>query len=313
MEKKDAPAPVIRNYKDTVFRMIYKDAEELLALYNAVNGTCYEDSEEMEITTLDNAVYMNMKNDISCILDMRMNLYEHQSTVNPNIPLRDLFYVARLYEKFTAGKDIYSTKEILLPTPRFIIFYNGREVQPERKVIKLSDSFEREGEVNLELTVVQLNINPGYNEELKRECPSLHEYMCYVEKVRVYKETMPIEKAVGTAVDECIKEGILADFFRKNKAEAIQMSIFEYDEELHNKTLRQEGYEDGHADGKTEGKAESVLYLLETKGTVPDDLRKTILSMTDTEVLKGWLMLAAEAASVEEFQSQYMDINVPTE
>lgn len=229
MEKNDAPTPVIRNYKDTVFRMIYKDAGELLALYNAVNGTCYEDSEELEITTLDNAVYMNMKNDISCILDMRMNLYEHQSTVNPNIPLRDLFYVARLYEKFMAGKDIYSAKKIMLPTPRFIIFYNGREVQP--------------------------------------------------------------------AVDDCIKEGILADFFRKNKAEAIQMSIFEYDEELHNKTLREEGYENGHA----EGKAESVLYLLETKGTVPDDLRKTILSMTDMEKLKGWLILASKAASVEEF------------
>ena len=113
---------VVRNYKDTIFRMIYRDKKELLALYNAVNGTHYDNPDELEITTLENAIYMNMKNDVSCIMDMRMNLYEHQSTVNPNIPLRDLFYVARLYEKLTIGKDIYSSKRIMLPTPKFITF-----------------------------------------------------------------------------------------------------------------------------------------------------------------------------------------------
>lgn len=240
------PDSVIRNYKDTIFRMIYKDAKELLALYNAVNGTCYDNPDELEVTTLDNAVYMNMKNDVSCILDMRMNLYEHQSTVNPNMPLRDLFYVAKLYQKYTAEKDIYSGRRIMLPSPKFITFYNGTDTQPERKVMKLSDSYERkDGEVNLELTVVQLNINPGYNEELKESCPSLYQYMCYVEKVRTYKKDMSIERAVEKAVNECITEGILSEFFKRNKAEAIQMSIFEYDQELHEKTLHEEGYEEG--------------------------------------------------------------------
>ncbi|MBD5545064.1 MAG: hypothetical protein HDR01_12740 [Lachnospiraceae bacterium] len=109
--------------------------------------------------------------------------------------------------------------------------------------MKLSDSYERQEEVNLELTMVQLNINSGYNEELKQDCPTLYQYMQYVEKVRAYKELMPIEKAVRKSVDECIAEGILKDFLIKHKAEAVQMSIFEYDEELHERTLRKEGLE----------------------------------------------------------------------
>ncbi len=247
------PIPVLLNYKDTVFRMIFKDPGELLSLYNAVNDTHYDNPEELEVTTLENAIYMNMKNDVSCILDMRMNLYEHQSSINPNIPLRDLFYTARLYESLIIKKDIYSSRQIMLPTPKFITFYNGVEKQPERRIMKLSDSYERRGEVNLELTVVQLNINAGYNEELKGDCPILYQYMQYVEKVRAYKETMPIEKAVRKSVDECIAEGILKDFLIRNKAEAVQMSIFEYDEELHERTLREEGYEEGLEQGLEQG------------------------------------------------------------
>lgn len=94
----EKPISILQNYKDTVFRLIFKEPGKLLSLYNAVNDTHYDHPEELEITTLENAIYMNIKNDVSCVLDMWMNLYEHQSTVNPNIPLRDLFYIARLYE-----------------------------------------------------------------------------------------------------------------------------------------------------------------------------------------------------------------------
>ena len=307
---------VMRNYKDTLFRMIFRDKKELLTLYNAVNGTHYDNPEDLEITTLENAIYMNMKNDVSCILDMRMNLYEHQSSVNPNIPLRDLFYVARLYEKFTIGKDLYSSKRIMIPTPKFIVFYNGVTQQPERMVMKLSDSFQCVEDVNLELIVTQLNINPGYNDELVKGCPSLYQYMCYVEKVRTYNKTMPIEEAVAVAVDECIKEEILADFLRSNKAEAIQMSIFEYDQELHEKTLLEEGYEVGVADGitrgkiegKIEGKAEDILILLESLGPVPDEISQKIMKVTDEQSLVNLLKLAAKADSIEEYSKYLNDV-----
>ena len=300
--------PIVRNYKDTIFRMIFRGKRELLTLYNAVNGTHYDNPEDLEITTLENAIYMNMKNDVSCILDMRMNLYEHQSSVNPNIPLRDLFYVARLYEKFTIGKDLYSSKRIMIPTPKFIVFYNGVTQQPERMVMKLSDSFQCVEDVNLELIVTQLNINPGYNDELVKGCPSLYQYMCYVEKVRTYNKTMPIEEAVAVAVDECIKEDILADFFRRNKAEAIQMSIFEYDQELHNKTLLEEGYETGKIEGKIEGKAEDILILLESLGPVPDELSQKIMKVTDEQSLVSLLKLAAKVDSIEEYSHRMNEI-----
>lgn len=245
---------VVRNYKDSVFRMLYREKKELLSLYNAVNQTHYEKEEDLEVTTLENAIYMNVKNDVSCVLDLRMNLYEHQSTINPNMPLRDLFYIARLFEKLISGRDIYSSRRIMLPTPRFIVFYNGVDEQPETRIMRLSDSFASQSEeINLELVVTQININPGFHEELKKVCPSLQEYMLYVERVRKYSRLMPLEEAVKKAVRECIKEGILKDFLIKNQAEVVQMSIFEYDEELHNKTLREEGREEGLKTGRAEG------------------------------------------------------------
>ena len=246
--------PVTRNQKDTVFRMLFREKRELLSLYNAVNDTTYDRVEDLEITTLENAVYMSMKNDISCILDMRLQLYEHQSTVSENIPLRDLMYVARQYEKRIIHKDIYRKKKIKLPTPRFIVFYNGVEKQPERKTYRLSDAFEiPEQEPQLELVVLQLNINRGYNAHLMEKCPTLFEYMEYVETIRKYRRQTDLDQAVRQAVEECIRRGILKDFLLRNKAEVISMTIFEYDEELHLKTLYEEGVEDGIRQGIERG------------------------------------------------------------
>ena len=178
---------VNREYKDTVFRMLFKEKARLLELYNAVNDTDYQDPEALEIVTLENAIYMSMKNDVSCLIDMRIQLYEHQSTVNPNLPFRDLMYVCEQYEKYTIKKDLYSRRLVKLSTPRFVVFYNVREEQPERKELYLSTAFEiPEEDPALELRVTQLNINPGYNEELLHKCPALFEYMEYVNCVRTY-------------------------------------------------------------------------------------------------------------------------------
>ena len=246
-EKEEVRLPVPnRNYRDTVFRMLFREKKELLSLFNAIHGTSYHDPKELKVTTLENAVYMAMKNDISCVLGMYLDLYEHQSTVNPNMPLRDLFYVAKLLENCVKDQDLYSEKRITLPSPTFIVFYNGRATQPERRVYRLSDSFAgKEREVNLELVVLQININPGYNTELVESCPTLFQYIQYTNQVRQYSQTLPLAKAVEKSVDYCIREGILSDFLLKNKREVIPMSIFEYDEEKHMRTVRKEGYEDG--------------------------------------------------------------------
>ena len=249
-----ATATANRTYKDTVFRMLFSDKKELLALYNAINDTDYDNPDELTITTLKNAIYMSMKNDISCVIDMRLNLYEHQSTVNPNIPLRDLDYVSRTYSALYRDKDIYSSKLIRLPNPKFIIFYNGEDKQPPIRIFRLSDAFvHEEKNPSLELVVTQININPGYNEDLMEKCKTLKDYMLYVARVRVYQKDMSLEDAVSRAVDECIRDGILADFLKRNKAEVISMSIFEYDEKLHEKTLLEIGREEGMQQGIQQG------------------------------------------------------------
>ena len=260
------PASPVRNYKDTVFRMLFSDKEELLVLYNAVNGTDYSDPDALEITTLESAVYMSMKNDISFVLDTKLSLYEHQSTVNKNMPLRDLMYVAKVFEGLVIHKDLYSRKLIPLPSPRFITFYNGLEKQPERREYRLSDAYEvKETNPSLELIVTQLNINPGYNTELMEKCPTLYQYMIYVEKIRSYEQHMTLAEAVEKAVDECISEDILSEFLLKNKAKVTNMSIFEFDQELHNRTLYEEGHEDGFVKGEESGMLTKLISLISRK------------------------------------------------
>lgn len=161
----------IRNHKDTVFRMLFRDKIQLLELYNAMNHTAYTNSDEIQIVTLDNAIYMNMKNDNAFILHDVLNLYEHQSTFTPNMPLRDLLYIARELEPMIKDISVYASKLVKIPTPKFVVFYNGVDKQPERQILKLSDAYSiSEEEPALELKVLMLNINPGYNEGLKRNC-----------------------------------------------------------------------------------------------------------------------------------------------
>lgn len=237
---------VHRNYKDTVFRMIFREKENLLSLYNALNGTAYEETNDLEITTLENAVYMNYQNDISFVFDFELLLYEHQSTCNPNMPLRDLFYVTRVLQDRVKNANLYSKSLIRIPAPRFVVFYNGTDFQPEQQNLYLSDAFEkRQDEPSLELSVTVYNINLGHNGELLEACCLLKEYAQYVAQVRAYAEKLPLPEAVEKAVDDCIRSGILSAFLTKNRAEAIAVSIFEYDEEKHLKSERKEWHEKG--------------------------------------------------------------------
>lgn len=320
---------VNREYKDSVFRMLYREKGNLLQLYNALNGTGHKDPDELIVTTLENAIYLGMKNDVSFLLDARMTLYEHQSTWNPNIPLRDLFYIARLLEKHVnVGKrSIYSSSLIRIPAPHFVVFYNGQKAAGEDITLKLSDAFEKtEADPALELKVRLININPGSNPGLMARCRTLREYSEFVARIRKYvgKETSTRE-AVEQAVTECIREGILEEFLRMQRAEVVAMSIFEYDHEVEMKkleaelreTLRaeehekaheeglKEGLEEGRREGRTEGigegKAQFLLLVLNLRGTVPEWLKERILEEKDSGLLESWMRIAADAVSVEEF------------
>ena len=252
-----------RMYKSRIFAMLFSDRNELLKLYNAINGTSYDDPDLLQVNTLANAVYMSMQNDVSFIIDMRLNLYEHQSTYSPNLPVRYLLYVADVYSDYTKDMNLYGTKAVKLPTPRFVIFYNGQAEQPDRKELKLSELFSiPDADPSLELKAVMLNINKGHNRKLMETCRTLQDYAEYTFRVREYAAEMPLDLAVEQAITECISEGILADFLRKNRAEAKKVSIYEYDEERHMRQTREEGMEEGYANGFSQGIEQGITQTV---------------------------------------------------
>lgn len=242
-----------RNQKDTVYRMLFREPENALSLYNGLNGTDYKDVSLLEFNTLENAIYMGMKNDLSFLIMEQMNLYEQQATYTPNMPLRDLFYVADLLQVYVKDRTLYSSRQIQVPTPHFIVFYNGMEEKPEHMELKLSDAYEVPTDrPELELTVHVLNINPGMNEELKEKCPILKEYVIYVETIRSYAKTMQLNEAVERAVEECIRNNVLKEFLRRQRAEVVKMSIYEYDEEREMKLIRADEREMGREEERKE-------------------------------------------------------------
>ena len=290
--------------------MLFGEKKELLALYNALNGTDYQEPEELEIHTLENAIYMAVKNDVSFLLGSELNLYEHQASFNPNMPLRDLIYIARQLEKYILKRSLYSSSIAKIPVPRIVVFYNGSSRQPERRFLKLSDAFEKHVEdPELELKVLMLNINPGNNNQLMEKCRTLKEYCEYVNCVREHAGRESIEDAVDHAVAECIQRGILVDFLTRQRAEVRAMSIFEYNEEEERRKFRDAERADARAEGKAEGKAEgraegiveSILVLLEARGEIPKELSGRMMQEKDLEVLHKWLKLAVQSTSVDAF------------
>ncbi len=248
-----------RQYKDTVFRMLFSEKENLLSLYNAVTGNTYQNADDLKIVTLENAIYMGMKNDLAFMLETNIYLYEYQSTLNSNIPLRDLIYIGIEYQQYVDDKSLYSSRVQKIPAPKFMVFYNGTDAVDDRVEIRLSNAYEHlVGEPDLELKVLMLNVNEGHNKELMEQCKTLKEYAIYVARVRKYTSEMNLNDAVARAIDECIKEGILVEFLRKNRSEVKMVSILEYDKEWEEKKLRKAEYEAGKSEGIEIGKSEGI-------------------------------------------------------
>lgn len=243
-----------RLYKARRFVMIFEDKKKLLELYNAVSGKHYEDPELLEINTLENAIYMSMRNDLSFLIDARLSLYEHQSTYSPNLALRFLFYLSDILSGMTADANLYGTKKVQIPAPRFVVFYNGEEEQPDRQILKLSELYAVKEEVpKLEMEILMLNVNQGHNPELMEACHTLWEYAEYTGRVRKYAKDQPIAEAVERAITECIREGVLKEFLEKNRREAKNVSIYEYDQEKHIRQEREEAWEAGREAGEKAG------------------------------------------------------------
>ena len=222
-------------YKDRVFKYLFgnpANREWTLALYNAVNGSNYENPEDIQYNAIEDAVYLGMRNDVSFIIVNELHLWEHQSTYNPNMPMRFLLYAAKLYEKYIAGSDYYPYSSVLQPAPRpkCVCFYNGTGNQPERKILRLSEAFGGDGDI--EVIVTMLNINYGKNKALMAACEPLSEYAWLVEAIRGNQRTMRnLEAAIDAAIDEMPDEFVIKRFLLQNRAEVMGMFLTEYDQE----------------------------------------------------------------------------------
>lgn len=246
---------VNKKYKDRLFRMVFNRKEELLSLYNAVSHSEYTNPDDLEINTLDDVIYMKMKNDLAFLIDDVLNLWEHQSTWNPNMPVRGTFYIVEEYRKYIDqnGLNLYGSSRITLPVPQFYVFYNGLREEPDYIELKLSDAFSRvhsEVEPCMEFKAVMLNINRGHNEELMRQCTTLREYAEFVARIRDETEDgTALEEAAMNVMDSCIRDGILAEFLSVHRAEVFEVLLTEYDEQRHIASEKEISRREGHMEG----------------------------------------------------------------
>ena len=291
-----------RKYKDSIFVDLFsedeKAKENFLSLYNALHGTNLPLSCPVENIRLENVMYMNIINDVSCLVDGKIIvLAEHQSTINENMPLRFLQYIARLYEKLQTPTDRYLRKLSKIPTPEFYVFYNGVEDYPETITLKLSDAFmTKPDSLPLELEVKVYNINKSKGAEVLSRCKTLDEYSLFVEEVRRQTELDP-ENGFTNAVKICIEKGILKEYLQRKAREVINMLIAEYDYDTDIAVQRQEslmiglqqgiqqGIQQGFSNGSRQKALETAKILKQFGDSVQKIAQATGLTQAEVEAI----------------------------
>lgn len=259
-----------KEYKSDVFSMLLQDKKRAMEIYNAINGTDYDDPELVEMTTLDDKSFsLTVRNDASFILDANLSLYEHQSTYCPNMPLRDLLYFASIIQKKIKAqkRDIYGGRILKIPVPHFVVFYNGKEDAPDQYDLRLSDAFEKETEdPEIELVCHVYNINSGKNTPLLSKCQTLREYMYFVDMVRKNNEISGnLEDAIEKAINQCMEENVLRDFLAQHREEVMHVMTLDYTFERRLEMQRAEAIEDGERIGKEIGKEEKLSEQIRKK------------------------------------------------
>ena len=250
-----------RRYKDSVFVDFFSEDRtakaNFLALYNALHGTDYQSTAILKNIRLKQVLYMSFANDVSYLVDNKIIvLAEHQSTINPNMPIRCLEYIARLYEQFYKSKEKYSRKQLAIPTPEFYVFYNGKEPYRGDSLLKLSDSFtQTHDEYALELSVKVVNINYDKTNEILKLCKPLKQYSLFVDAVR---RNIAVDKEHGfeKAIKECIQNDILREYLQRKSKEVLNMLIGEYDYDTDIAVQREESFDMGLVEGEARGRSE---------------------------------------------------------
>lgn len=251
---------VKHNYKDGIFRNLFDDEQKLISLYNAITCSCYPSDTKIEIVTLENAVFGGIKNDLSFIIEDKLIVFiEHQSTVNPNLPLRIFTYLARQLEKYVSS-SIYSTRLVHIPTPEIYVFYNGKDEQPLEQELKFSDAFTTKcDKIFAELKVIIININYEKGSEILKRSKELNEYSMLIYEIRkLNNETGNLQYAVEEGIRICKKKGILTEFLRKHGGDIMSFLYEELTREECEAIREQDGYEKGREAGRNEGFREGI-------------------------------------------------------
>ena len=294
-----------RQTKDILFRLVFgNDRQALLQLYNALHGTAYTNPHELQIVTLDNAIYISRKNDLAFLLAGSINMYEHQSTLNPNMPVRFLIYLAQEYQLLVESTDrsLYGSELIPLPTPQCVVFYNGTADTPDEYELRLSSAFSNQDvEPAVEVVVNVININYGHNEHLMQGCGLLSQYAQFVAVTREYANNYDNrEEAMNAAIEYCIGHGILEDILRKHRSQVLGSLLEEFDEKKYARTLREEGYEVGRTDGFTEGEQRGL-----ERGIEQEKFRLLVKLVKDGNLTVQKAAIEADM-TVSEFEEKYL-------
>ena len=242
-----------KNYKDSVFTKLFSNKKELLNLYNAIKDTNYNINDtDINIITLENILFMDRKNDLCfTINDKLVVLIEHQSSINNNMPLRFLFYITREYEKIIDDKNIYKSNLIKIPTPEFIVLYNGKNEYPKSNKLYLSDAFYYKDNLNLELVVDVININYDVHNIILDKSNTLNGYSYFVYLVREYQKQFKtkieksdlLEYSIKKAIETCIEKNILNDFLKSNGSEVINMLSVEFNLDVAKEVWKEEAFQ----------------------------------------------------------------------
>lgn len=271
-----------REYKSDVFSLLLKDQQNALDLYNAINHSDYTDPAMVEICTLDRGVSLSVRNDAAFVLDMNLSIYEHQSTVCPNMPIRSLIYFSNILEQMIKGHNIYGRKLVRIPTPKFAVFYNGDEKEPEQYNLKLSDAYVQPvNNPELELTCKVYNINYGKNKELLSKCRFLKDYMTFVDYVKEYHKEYgynELEHAIEVSIDRCIREDILRDFLLEHRSEVVKVTRLDYTFDRQIMLER----EDSRIEGREEGRVKERILLIYKKIRKNKSLEQIAEELEDT-------------------------------
>ncbi|MDR2731954.1 MAG: Rpn family recombination-promoting nuclease/putative transposase, partial [Fibromonadaceae bacterium] len=238
-----------REYKSSVFAELFSEKSNLLELYNAIENTSYGIDTDIRMTTLSNALFKDLINDISFIIEGKIVvLIEHQSSINENMPLRMLQYISEVYKAITEYRDLYREKRMSIPKPEFIVLYNGKKDYPEHKKLKLSEMFTElgaEAQASLELEVDVYNINKGSNKTFAEKSKTLSDYEIFVYLTREYCKSMSRDEAIERAVKECINRNVLRVFLDERAREVTSMIFGEWDWDLAKEVWQEEAREEG--------------------------------------------------------------------